>query len=229
MSPSHDTEHGFTLLELLVAMTLLGLIMLMLFGGLRLGTRVWEAGSARAEDRARVEIAQRFLRSYIARARATDRQDRRPRSTGSFLGSSNRLEFAALIPAHLSVGGFHRIVISTDDDDEGRRNLTVSLVLLQATEDESGDASVADGAMDAVLLGDIADTQFSYYGVRRGDDQARWDDDWEELDGVPRLVRLRIVFGDGDNRAWPDLVVSPRSAVPPRPDRRRGVRNATPR
>ena len=41
-------ERGFTLLELLIAMTLLGLLMLGLFGGLRLGARVWEAGDARA-------------------------------------------------------------------------------------------------------------------------------------------------------------------------------------
>ena len=32
-------EHRFTLLEVLVAMTLLGLLMVVLFGGLRLGVR----------------------------------------------------------------------------------------------------------------------------------------------------------------------------------------------
>ena len=35
-------EGGFTLLEMLVAMMLLGLIMVMIFGGLRLGLRVWK-------------------------------------------------------------------------------------------------------------------------------------------------------------------------------------------
>jgi prepilin-type N-terminal cleavage/methylation domain-containing protein len=40
------TEHGFTLLELLVAITLLGLLMAALFGGLRLGARVWETADA---------------------------------------------------------------------------------------------------------------------------------------------------------------------------------------
>ena len=33
---------GFTLVELLVAMTLLGFLTVLLFGGLRFGTRAWE-------------------------------------------------------------------------------------------------------------------------------------------------------------------------------------------
>jgi prepilin-type N-terminal cleavage/methylation domain-containing protein len=35
-------DAGLTLLELLVAITLLGLLMAALFGGLRLGARAWE-------------------------------------------------------------------------------------------------------------------------------------------------------------------------------------------
>ena len=38
----HRSEAGFTLIELLVALTLLGLISVVLFGGLRFGTRAWE-------------------------------------------------------------------------------------------------------------------------------------------------------------------------------------------
>ena len=37
-------QGGFTLLELLIAITLLGLILVLLFGGLRLGMRSWDAG-----------------------------------------------------------------------------------------------------------------------------------------------------------------------------------------
>ena len=40
--PPHDGEAGFTLLELLISMTLLGLLMLVVLGGLRFGARAWE-------------------------------------------------------------------------------------------------------------------------------------------------------------------------------------------
>ena len=55
MSRRHElraAERGFTLLELLVAITLLGLLMAALFGGLRLGTRVWETADARLDSSA---------------------------------------------------------------------------------------------------------------------------------------------------------------------------------
>ena len=40
---------GFTLLELLIAMSLLGFILALLFAGMRLGARSWDAGEARVE------------------------------------------------------------------------------------------------------------------------------------------------------------------------------------
>ena len=61
-------ERGFTLLELLVAITLLGLLMAALLGGLRLGARVWETGEARLDASARVQIVQDFLRQRITEA-----------------------------------------------------------------------------------------------------------------------------------------------------------------
>ncbi|MGH6912899.1 MAG: PulJ/GspJ family protein, partial [Geminicoccales bacterium] len=58
--------HGFTLLELLVAITLLGVLMAALFGALRLGARVWETGTARQDASARIQIVHNLLRRELA-------------------------------------------------------------------------------------------------------------------------------------------------------------------
>ena len=58
-------QRGFTLLELLIAMTLLGLIVTMAFSGLRLGTRAWEAADARDHD---VYLVQQMLRTRLGAA-----------------------------------------------------------------------------------------------------------------------------------------------------------------
>ena len=53
----------------------------------------------------------------------------------------------------------------------------------------------------------ITAAEFSYYGARNQDDEPEWSDRWEgEL--LPRLVRLRVTFADGDGRAWPELTVA---------------------
>ena len=49
--------HGFTLLELLAAIMLLGLLMAVLFGGLRLGARVWETADARLDPSSSLHTA----------------------------------------------------------------------------------------------------------------------------------------------------------------------------
>ena len=63
---------GFTLLELLVAITLLGLLMAALLGGLRLGARVWETGEDRLDASARIQVVQDFLRQRLAEARGSE-------------------------------------------------------------------------------------------------------------------------------------------------------------
>ena len=103
------SEAGFTLIELLVALTLLGLISVVLFGGLRFGTRAWEAGNLRAEQLAQVQAVQALLRRRIAQAlppgpeAAGDAGDEARRRV--FSGESDALQFLAAVPSRAGVGG----------------------------------------------------------------------------------------------------------------------------
>ena len=69
------TDTGFTLVELLVATSVLALLSVVLFGGMRFGARAWEAGEASIERTGEVEAAQDLLRrtfSEIAVAQASE-------------------------------------------------------------------------------------------------------------------------------------------------------------
>ena len=200
-------ERGFTLLELLIAMTLLGLLMLGLFGGLRLGARVWEAGDTRSVDRARVEAVQRFVRTYLGQARPLAGADRTGDDTIAFIGRRDRLDFATVLPPHLSTGGFAHAALSLAERENGY-GLIFEHQALQRRDDGRAELTRLDEAENAVLLDNIEEIEFSYFGQRNRDEDARWTDRWDDDQGLPLLVRVRVVFPESDRRVWPDLTIA---------------------
>jgi general secretion pathway protein J len=200
-------EHGFTLLEVLIAMTLLGLIMMLLFGGLRLGTRAWETNSDRVEEISQIEISHQVIRRMLAQAYPlVDRDAISDLTDGrgiEFAGEPESVAFAGLMPAHLG-GGFHRFQLLVDDDGGASR-----LVLRWRRITFGGDDDGAAGN-EAILIERISSARFSYFGPAEDDDVADWHEAWDNPASLPALVRLEIDFPDGDRRFWPDLVVAPR-------------------
>ena len=60
---------GFTLIELIIALALIALITLLLFSGLRLGTRAWDGVDTVSERHAELRSARTFLDQALRQAR----------------------------------------------------------------------------------------------------------------------------------------------------------------
>jgi general secretion pathway protein J len=114
-APATSGCGGFTLVELLVAMTLLGLIFVALFGGLRFGTRVWETGNAQSERIAEVEIAQSLLRRLLRQAFVPDAAE----GVGTVRGEADRLAFTAPAPSRFLLGGIYLYEVFVEEHDDG--------------------------------------------------------------------------------------------------------------
>lgn len=201
----HPRESGFTLLELLIAMTLLALLVAMLFGGMRLGTRAWEANDQRIEDSARLEIVQGFMRRLISQAYPLDRTERRPRRRIVFEGMPDAVTFPALLPPHLGFGGFQLVDFRLDDGANGKR-LVMSWRRFTGEADE---VPPDEPEGETVLFDRIAGVEFAYFGAPARGQPPRWHERWDDVTRLPSLVRVRVEFGDGDARRWPELVIAP--------------------
>ncbi len=59
---------GFTLLEVLIATSILGIMMVLLFGSMRICIRSWEAGEAHMQKVSRMTVIQNFFRSHLRSA-----------------------------------------------------------------------------------------------------------------------------------------------------------------
>ena len=218
-------QRGFTLLEILIAMTLLGLLMAMLFGGLRLGTRAWEASDVRSADLARLEAVQGFIRRALTGAYpllGTGDDDAKRRI--AFTGGAEAVAFTALMPAHFGVGGFYTITLAVEDGVDDRRLVFRRQLYRSGDEGAPPSPPAGDEEQEKVLLEGLSKAGFSYFGAAGKDETPSWRDEWRNQNFLPELVRLSVTFAD--EGAWPDLVVAPRISATSAPTssrrRRRG-------
>lgn len=195
-----DGATGFTLAELLVAMTLLGLISVALFGGLRFGTKAWEAGIQRADSFSDVEVVQSLLRRQLDRAVSFPVADQKV----SFAGAEERLQFSAPAASQFGPAGFYRFELLAVSD-VGRKDLVMRWRVERFDLEESDIE-----ATERILLENIAALEFAYYGDPERSRDHDWQDEWEEADLPPGLISVKIVFPDGDDRVWPELIAAPR-------------------
>ena len=201
-------EGGFTLVELLVSMLLLGMLSVVLFGGLRFGARAWEAGSQSMERSNEVETAHAVLRRLLITARGATVFERSPDSgpgVWTMLGERSALSFVAPLPAHRGVGGPHGFGLGLERQGEGE-----ALVLRWALHrpETAPDRAVEDGEA-TILLRDVARLRIDYYGPRGSGERDVWTDSWDDFTRMPRLVRVRVDFPEGDRRQWPELTIAP--------------------
>ena len=203
---SHSGEAGFTLVELLVVVTLIGLISVALFGGLRFGIRVWEVGAYRSDRFAEIEIAQSLLRRLLRRAILTADAD----GDLTFEGDEQGVRFTAPAPAQFGLGGIYLFEIFAERVEKGE-DLILQWQLFRADDE---DEPFGEDSESRVLVEGIEGMTIGYFGVLDGFESRKepdWESEWKEGDTLPQLVRIAIAFDQDDDRVWPDLNVMPRS------------------
>jgi general secretion pathway protein J len=192
---SHRGQTGFTLLELVVAITLMGLVLVLLYGGLRLGLNGWDSGEARAEATNRLRLVEEFLRRQLAQSMTVYRTNDRQEKTVVFAGQVDRIEFVAPMLVQLGQGGLYRVRIEVGD---GR--LWIRWRPYLPADPTAGEER------ETLLLEGVSDIEWAYFGFERDDDpQPQWRSDWASPTRRPLLVRLNLTL---QGESWPDLVVA---------------------
>lgn len=88
---------GFTLLELLISLTIVGIILVIIFGSLRIGSRAWEKGEADVEAQQRERVVLELIKRQIASicVRNIKIGDKEPYL---FKGDQRSMEFMSSLP-----------------------------------------------------------------------------------------------------------------------------------
>lgn len=198
---------GFTLVELLVAIAILGLFASATFGAVRTAGRSLDAGLQRANTTEVERSVTDFLRRQLAQLTPTRLPDG-DESRLAFAADRSRLKFIAPAPQYSPGAGLlvlELVLLKTDGH--------TSLVLKFGPFDPgAAELKFTDASERSVLAEDIGDMAFEYFGAEVEDDRPTWKSAWRaEADLYPTLVRLRP--RNGGDSGWPELVFSVQGQV----------------
>ena len=195
-------DRGFTLIEMVVAMALLGTMMLLLYSGLTFGLRGWDAADTNGRRTADRRIAENFLRREIGETFPMRFKDPMTLKV-AFEGKENRLRFVSSRPAGISASGLSLVGIEIEADDIKR---TRNLVMRRAMpDDDAKDFVPLDRGERTVLFEGVDGVAFDYFGSENDFSDPKWVEAWEFAGRIPQLIRIRIRASDGS--FLPEMVV----------------------
>ena len=195
---SQNRQLGFTLIEVLLSLSILSIIMVIILGALRIGVRAWEKGEnlLAAQQRSRTVLDQ-LTRQLTSASVLMSTQKEQPLVT--FAGNSRSVEFTSSLPliAKIQFGPVHvRYVIETEPGGKKRlllyeENITIADYLSERQLRHDTDAFV--------LIGELDDLRFEYLGDASDGPVLNWASAWhpQNLTDLPRAVR--ITYRDEEN------------------------------
>ena len=196
VSPRADGR-GFTLLEVILAVSILAVVVLLATTALRVGLRAWEVGQRRVdrqqESRALVELVSESLADafpYLGRI------GQNPDRVVLFQGEPDEVRFVTSAPPLVldaPAAPFHAVVLGRKGEDALRL-----IERLVPTDDPFGPGP------ERVLSQSV--TRFS---LAYRDETGQWQDTWDgrEAGGLPTAIRFELAVG-GLAQPAPSVVIA---------------------
>jgi|SRR5712671_1320324 len=205
--------HGFTLVEMMVAVALLSLVSLAMFESLRFAQRTYGKINRAEATVTELAMSQHALRALIESAYPFANDRGLTGAPRNLVGGKNEISFSAPTSQANGALGFDRYSVVLRRTPNG---LTYDVVA-RWWMDRNGQPPLSEAAVaEEVLVSDVTSLEWAYLmsagqgqTAPSGYDQA-WLDEWRERDRLPAAVRVRVKYAREDARRWPDLVIASR-------------------
>lgn len=210
-APQSNRQSGFTLLELLVVMSLLSIIMIGLVSALRTMAQTESKIDQRLQRLDEIRAARTFLQQTLGRVSALklDAPDATGKSIIPFTASADGLSWVGIMPARPNVGGRHFFRLAIEDTGTGGE-------LVLRFSPWNPDIVFPDwpATESRVLIPGITQLKVEAQGLPpQGQNAALawpagWQSGWPITDALPERVRLSLVDAQGD---WPEWTITLRA------------------
>lgn len=178
-------QQGFTLLEIMIVLSLLGVLLTLVGGALLGANRAVLKAQRYTVSLDEMRAAQQFLRTAISEALPLDVTEDDSQVDGFFAGGPQRMQFVATLPGVLG-GGIQRFTLQLTGP-EAQRDLQVAFARFESLAQVSVPASRSE---PQVLLKGVEDLQFSYRGLSPKGQATGWISEWPWTKRLPYAVRI---------------------------------------
>ena len=187
-------NRGFTLLELLISLTILSLITLLVFGAFRIGIRAWEKGERNIDGRQRERIVLDLIKRQLASIPVDTVKGEK---TLALKGDSKSVEFVSDI--HLVPGdkfGMVYVKYRVEEGEDGGEILSFSERNVVMMIGKDSDIDDSDDLFIELLRG--AGMVFEYLKNATDEETPQWQETWnpENDPGFPVAVRMTLTRAD---------------------------------
>jgi len=197
---------GFTLIEVTITLTILGLIILIILGAFRMGVSAWEKGDSLKDEYQRVRIASQLIsRQFKSIVPYRVKTQKAEGDYVAFDGKPQTVRFVSAVSTRTrQPEGFVYVTyeFKQEGTDEGhlilyeQRALNKDLFEEHPREEES--VSLCEG---------ISEVRFEYYREENVEknQQGGWVDEWnaKEEKELPRAIRMTMTYKNERNEELP--------------------------
>ncbi|MEO8385939.1 MAG: hypothetical protein ABI583_11900, partial [Betaproteobacteria bacterium] len=194
--------------EMLVGLTLLGVMLILIYASLNVGLRAWDTGEKRVSEASRQRVVQSFLRRELSQLFPV-RWRGIPESRIAFEGAKDDLKFVTMLTLGASAreGGMQwgHLYVAADEAPGGERRQTL-FIKRSAFNLQAKDWDGIDDAKPIPLVMGVKSFELGYYGAENDTADPQWTSEWTNPLRMPQLIRITLQVDDGRN--VPPLIVS---------------------
>ena len=188
--PRHDTpllyRNGFTLLELIISIALIGLIVLIIVGAMRLAAQSTESGEKKTESLERMRASFSIIDSQIQSYTPLTYEENAVKKY-YFKGEPQSMQFSTNFSLWGGEKGYVLVTYTVKTGDNGKQ-------VLFASENVVG----MEGIRETKLLDAFERIYFEYFFKDPTEEKGSWVERWTDTTGIPEKVRLHFVNGAQD-------------------------------
>lgn len=195
-------QMGFTFIELTIAMTLMALIVMILYGAFYLSHQAVEKTQARSEESRRLRSGEDLLAAYVRSAYPYRSSPKDP--SIFFSGAEDRLSFVSALSVGMGGRGMSEVSISLNAEGDKAGILILEEKTPMRFNPKELDPEEKDtGYKNSVVLREgVSEFRVEYLDPKS--EEAQWDNEWNgtEKKVLPRAVRIKLKDDRGEETQW---------------------------